>query len=245
MEQLIKRAPAMGLTAVLSLAAFFLRRRQLVTAFDPSGLPVSRGGLLAWFTVLAVVLFGVYALLLRRRKNYKACNSRGMAAFTLSCLACLCLLIAVFRVILDGAVNETLVRVIGLPLVALCWAITAFQRTKGKRVSPWLFLVPTVFFAVELILDFRGWGQDPVVLDYCYELFALIATMCSLLQLTGFCFDKGHRRSAVFFGLCAVYFSAASAADGGGAEMFMKFGVILWTVANLWLLLRPGKKRDM
>ena len=96
---------------------------------------------------------------------------------------------------------------------------------------------------MELLVKFRGWGNDPVVLDYCFELMALIGTMCGLFQSAGFCFDKGHRRTAVFFCLFGVFFGAASVADAAGAEILVRLATILWLEASLWQLLRPGKQR--
>ena len=245
MEHKLKRIPVMAAAALASVAAFFLRRHQLSAAFDANGLPVpgAASGLLAWFSVLMVLLFAAYAFFLRRRRTYKAANSRGELAFTLSLLAGALLAMGGIWQLISGVQKFALAQAVCLVLVAVCWIITALQRYNGQIVSPWLFLFPALYFTVELLVKFRGWGNDPVVLDYCFELMALIGTMCGLFQSAGFCFDRGHRRTAVFFCLLGVFFGAASVADASGAEMLVRLAPILWLEASLWQLLRPGKQR--
>ena len=244
MEYKLKRVPVMVLAALVSVAACFLRRHQLATAFDAAGLPIpGSGGLLTWFSVLMVVLFAVYAFFLRRRKTYKAANESGGVAFGLSLLAGALTAVGGVWALLSGVRGMALVQAVGIVLVAVCWIFTALQRSNGTRVSAWLYLIPALYFTLELLVKFRGWGNDPVVLDYAYELMALIGAMCGLFQLAGFCFDRGHRRTAVFFCLFGVFFGAASMADVSGADILIKLGTVLWLEAALWQLLRPGKQR--
>ena len=54
-------------------------------------------------------------------------------------------------------------------------------------------MIPALFFAVRLIMDFRLWSQDPQILDYCFDLFALLSIMCATYYLGGFCFAKQSR----------------------------------------------------
>lgn len=228
MEQKLKRIYVMPGLAVLALAAFFLRKLQ----------PEGKGGALVWVSVLAVLAFAAYAWFLLPRKSYKAGNGGGLAVLIPSLgAAALALVAALQRLTGNGKLLSTAL----LAATALCWAVIALQRQQGKLVSVWFFIIPTVFFGVELVDEFRSWGTDPQILDYCYELLALIATMCASFHMGGFCFEKGQRRQTVFFCLCGVFFSAAALADAAGNAVFIRLAVILWLGANLWQLLRPGR----
>ena len=124
-----------------------------------------------------------------------------------------------------------------------CWVGTALSRYRAKPAHGALFLLPAVFYVVELVLQFRLWTQDPVILDYCYDLLALICTMCALFHLGGYSFDQGRRRLTVFFALCGVFFNAAAMAGAPAAETFGYLAAALWLMVNLWLLLRPATQR--
>jgi len=80
-------------------------------------------------------------------------------------------------------------------------------------------------------------------LDYCYDLLALICTMCALFHLGGFCFDQGRRRSAVFFTMGGVFFNVVAMAGAPAAEALSYLAATLWLLVNLWLLLRPVSRR--
>ena len=67
--------------------------------------------------------------------------------------------------------------------------------------------------------------------------------MCATYYLGGFCFDRGQRRVTVFCCCCGIFFGAASIAGGRLREVAMTGGAMLWLTANLWILLRPARKR--
>ena len=134
--------------------------------------------------------------------------------------------------------------VLGGVLTAACWAATAASRYQGKAANPAFFLIPTVFYVVDLVLRFRLWTRDPVILDYCYDLGAMICMMCALLHLGSYCFDKGARRLTTFFSLCGIFFSTAALAGAPFREAAGYMAGILWLLVNLWLLLRPASTRN-
>lgn len=81
-----------------------------------------------------------------------------------------------------------------------------------------------------------------MILDYCFDLLALICVMCASFHLGGFCFDAGRRRITAFFCGCGVIFGAVAMAGGMIRELCMTGGGMVWLLANLWLLLRPARK---
>lgn len=243
MEQKLSRVPVMVMTVLLAIAAYCLRLNQLKTAFDSIGVITGEGRLFVWITLLVVVLFAVYSWFLRGRKKYGAVSSRFLPLMIVSCAAALLLALGSILMLFSAAQTMDLVLAVGGILVAACWVGIAVSRYQAKRAHVALFLVPAVFYVVDLVCQFRLWTRDPVILDYCYDLGALICTMCALFHLGGYCFDKGGRRITTFFCLCGVFFNAAALAGASAADAMGYGAAICWLLADLWLLLRPGAKR--
>ena len=85
---------------------------------------------------------------------------------------------------------------------------------------------------VKLILNFKGWSTDPIILDYCIMLFALIFVVLGFYYSTGFLFDLGKPRLTLLFTLCACLFSAVAVVDGlldGSFATILEYlGFIAW-----------------
>lgn len=245
MEQKLGRVPVMILTAAAAAAAYALRLHQLHTAFDASGLAVAGAGncFFTYFTVAMVLLFAVYAFYLRKRRKYAACCSRSAGVLAVSLAGALGLVLSSAAMLLSPEAKSDSVVAVGGLLTAACWTAIAVARFQGRKPAAGFPLFPVVFFGVILVLRFRSWNRDPSILDYCYELLALISLMCAAYHQCGFYFDRGQRRAAVFFCLCSLFFSAAALAGARPRELALFGGAMLWTAASLWQLLRPARKR--
>ena len=242
MEQKLSRMPVMIGTVIVSVLAYLGRNNQLTAAADGAG--SGNGWLLPVACILVTVLCGVYAWSLRGRKKYGSVSSRSLPLLLVSLGGAVCLLIS--SVLLAAQKTQTtdvLVAVAGLATVA-CWTAVAMARYLGKRASSAVFLLPAVFYIINLICRFRFWMRDPAISDYCYDLLALICTMCAVFHLGGFSFDQGGRRVTTFFTMTGVFFSAVALAGASAAGKLGYLGAVLWLLANLWLLLRPGKKKQ-
>ena len=222
MKQNAKRIFAMLILLALTAAGFWMRQTQQ--------------NLLVWAAVAAVAAFGVYAWRLQPGKEERC--SKSVPAMLVS-LAASVLLFG--GALLRFSAGHHIAMVALLALTALCWAVTAVLRQMGKPVSVWLFIIPAVFFAAELVVKFRVWGSDPQILDYCYELLALIATMCAVYHMGSFSIGKGQRRRTVFYAMSGVFFSGVALADAVSHEGFIKLAVMLWLIAELWRQLKGGK----
>lgn len=244
MEEKLTRTQVMAAMAGLSVLAFGLRLHQLKTAFDVVGARPGAGfGLFTVVTILAVLLFAFYAYTLRGRKKYQTLSSRSVPVMAVSGAAAVLLIAgSILLAVKRQQQGDLLIAVFGFA-AGICWAGITMARYQGKKAPMAMLLIPAVYFVVALVCRFRIWTQDPVILDYCYDLFALISTMCALYHLGGYGFDRGSRRMSVFFTMCGVFFSAAGLAGGGLSSVLVYLAVILWLGGNLWLLLRPGKKR--
>lgn len=244
MEQKLGRVKVMLVTIAAAAAAYGLRLCQLNTMYDETGL-VKAGsgkGILTWLCLGMVLAWAVYAFFLRPRKKYAAIASPGRGVFAASLIGAAGVALGSVALIVDlQKQTDLLLAAFGL-VTALCWVVIALDRLRRRTAPAVLFMIPALFFAVKLIFEFRNWSRDPMILDYCFDLLALICVMCASFHLGGFCFDAGRRRITAFFCGCGVIFGAAAMAGGMIREFCMTGGGMVWLLANLWLLLRPARK---
>ncbi len=243
MERKLGGVPVMIITIILAGLGFFLRRSQLQTAFDAIGVIPGSKMPLIWVTILVVLLFAAISFLLRKRKKYQTLSSTRMLPLVGGCLAGVLLAAGSIMSLLSMEQKADLIVGLGGILAALCWVVVSVLRHRGAKAHAALYLLPVLFLVVDLVCQFRLWTRDPVILDYCFDLLALIAAMCALIHLSGYCFDQGGRRITVFYALCGVFFSAVSMAGTPVAELLSYLGVAVWLLVQLWLLLRPMPRK--
>ncbi len=263
MEQKFTRTPVMIGVSAFSALAFALRMLQLKVSFDEIG--VKSGFLVTFFNlfaIAAVLVFGVYSYTLRGRKKFASLVTASVPVLGVSFAAAGLLLLGGILLLTSGKGWETVVLGLGAVISAASWGGSAWLRKSNQKAPLAAWILPSLYFVVMLVLQFRYWTRDPVISDYCFELFALICTMVATFHLGGYWFEKGCRRMAVFACMGGVFFSAVAAADMltgavqkdvfqsadalGGAYVAGLLGylaVILWLGSNLWLLLRPGKRK--
>ena len=239
MEQKLGRVPVMILLLIAAVAAYFLRLDQLqaMSVF----IQTHR---LTWVCVVLVAVFAVYSWFLRPRKKSNALSGRGLLPLICTMAAATGMVLGCLAMVRDLENDYDLLVAAGGAVTAICWAVVGLERFQGRKLPAPLFMIPALFYAIRLILDFRNWSRDPMILDYCFDLLALICVMCATFHYSGFCFEEGKRRLSVFFPCCGILFGAIAIAGGRMRELAMTGGAMLWLVANLWVLLRPSRKRQ-
>lgn len=219
-------------------AGFLLRRWQLATAFDEEGLVI--GGspsiwVLAVFALIVTVLLAVMALGLRRRSVYTECFSSGTPETVLTVASAVLVLAGCILAMVWGQ-RTAVVTALGVA-AALSMAVIGMQRYRGVVPSAAIHLIPSAYLILALIVDFRRWSVDPTVLDYCYDLFAAIGAVCAMVNLMGFCFDKGRRRETVFWCLAGCFFSMVALGGLGVVHCLTTGGLAVFLGVNGWQLL--------
>lgn len=244
METFFGRIPAVIIALFSAAAAFVLRSSQLADAYDETGRMIAGLGTgpLTMLCILMVALFALYSFFLRPRKKYQAIESGSMAIFAMTTVAAVMMLAGCVLLVFNLEQMSDLVVATGGAVAGICWFVSGFDRVRGRKAPAALFMVPALFFAVELICDFRYWSRDPMILEYCFDLLAMICVMCATYHLGGFCFDRGSRRRTAFFSLCGIFFCAAALADGSAASRIRTAAAALWLLSNLLPLLRRVKK---
>lgn len=246
MEQKLGKKPVMALTAVLSAAAYFLRRRQLSAAFDETGRVLLGAGncFFTYFTIFAALAFGVYAFFLTPRKRYDSIRCERLSLCLLSCLGALGLAVGSAAMFLKPQLGSDSYIAVGGFVAALCWIASAVFQRRGRTPHWLLATLPVLYFMAKLIPDFRVWSRDPAILDYCYDLLALLSILCAVLHAGRFVFDSGRRRSAVFFCLCSEFFGAASLAGASKRHLALTLGAMVWIGVQLWSLLSAAEREE-
>lgn len=228
-------------TAVGSgVVGFFLRRWELSTAFEgDTGLPTP-GLPVTWALALlsAAVIVALALLCAANRRPFsggydKAFASRGntlyMGAMTASAFL---MTIGGFLLLPDlpelylaagtmqrGIPLFNLLPRILLAALSVLSGVSIFQlgkngyRAEGRgKFSLWL-LLPAYNACAWLIVAYQARSGDPVLLDYVYQLFAIITTVLGVYYICSFSFEKGRVFRTAFFSLAALYFIPVALAN--------------------------------
>lgn len=141
-----------------------------------------------------------------------------------------------------------------LALLALASAVSLFllgknnYRGEGRGDRSGCLLVPAYASCVWLIVSYLDHSGDPIVLDYVYQLFAVVASVLGCYFLAGFSYRRPKAFPAILFSLTAMYFCLVTLADQHSAaylllyvSYFLYFGVSAG--ALLHNLDRPSGRR--
>ena len=259
-------------TAIVGGAiGFFLRRLELATAFEPdTGLPIEgmpvTWALIALSAAVAVVLLllclgvgkgfeGGYDQAFRARDAAPYMMGMTAGAF-LTAAAGVLLLLKLPRLYAEASLETggfpmfSLVPMVLLAVLCLCsaWSVLMLGKNnyrgeeKGKY-SAWL-LIPAYTCCMWLIVSYQEHSGDPIILDYVYQLFSVIAAVLGCYFLSGFGFGRSRPAAAAFFSAEAMYFALVTLADAHEPAFLLLYAGCFFyfaasSVALLYNLGRP------
>jgi len=228
-----------------------LRLWSLTAGVDAGGVPIAHISNYVMTICSAVIILGL--LLVAWRRNDTHAGHEAIVCGSGGCI----LLMAAAALILVGSAMEFLEALFsgagtGAAVMCLlgvggsvCCMVFASARRAGTPSHPLFALFPVVYLIVKLILNFKSWSVDPIILDYCVILLALIFTLLAFHRTAGFVLGAGRSRSTLFFAMAAVYFCAGSMVDGlmdGSAATFVTYlGFALWQLPLICALSQPTK----
>lgn len=121
-----------------------------------------------------------------------------------------------------------------LPCVFL-WARALF-RGEGVNENP-APLEPCLLYCVWLISDYQLRSSDPVVMDYLYEVLAIVFSLLGLYFIAGYAFSNGKPRRTLFCCLMGTYFSLVTLADAHSLADMLRYGFgVLFLTAHALLI---------
>lgn len=252
-------------------AGFALRRWELATAFEPdTGLPIEgmpvTWALIALSAAVAVVLLllclgvgkgfeGGYDQAFRARDAAPYMMGMTAGAF-LTAAAGVLLLLKLPRLYAEASLETSgfpmfsLVPMVLLSVLCLAsaWSMLMLGKNNYRgeekgRYSAWL-LIPAYTCCMWLIVSYQEHSGDPIILDYVYQLFSVIAAVLGCYFLSGFGFGRSRPAAAAFFSAEAMYFALVTLADAHEPAFLLLYAGCFFyfaasSVALLYNLGRP------
>ena len=226
------------LIAIPVLAAFggfVLRRLQLANSFDNAGLLAKNDGIsIALYCLCALAVILVMLLCLREPKREVPVLSEKMKVRGILVVLAALGLLGVHMPPDFGGDTVALVALVLAFAAACAMAIEGVFHMQGQNGALLGGCVLPVYLALSLIVDYRAWSQDPMVVDYSFQLLFLVAAMLSAYHLAGFRVGKGKRRTALFYTACALIFAGPVLADGGVKSILHTVAIALYLAAECW-----------
>lgn len=244
--KLLRIAAPLG---ALLLAVF--RVVTLKTALDEDGL-LPLGSPILPLTVLLCAAVGcclwLLCLRLNRLPGRENCFSDGAVPLLLRLAAAIAVFFGALLPLLERQTEpdkaELAIHWAGVASgLALTW-LAAAPASYRKSWSFWLRLLPALYSVAALILRFREWSHDPLVIHFAPLLLCWTCCMVEMMLLSGYSLGAGHRRSGVLFGLGAGVFACMALPDqflgqsSGLSELLSTMGLALWCAAAGFDLLR-------
>ena len=206
-----------------SLLAMMLRALLYATAIDHKGLLIA-GHWTAWsILILTGVILG--SLLLFTRKIQNPVNSGPSPASWLQGASSLLLAGVIFqRALSFYAVaydRLNLIAAISGFAAAVALLVIGICRMIPKKPSFLFHSIVSIFFALQLVSQYRNWSSDPQLMDYCFYLAAFICLMLTAYFLAGFEVDMPNGRGLEFTSLAAVFFCCLALPESGDAALLI------------------------
>lgn len=238
-----------AVTLAAGLLGAVLRWMERTTGFEAeTGLAISGNGPAIALMVLTGLL-AAFLIIIGVKIKYKpyfwydkASLTENPLCFGAYCVAALLMAAAGVMFVVKAMTGEAISvsrLILGVFAVGTAGSLlfTAKLNYKEREKGRYRFrlLVPAFFCCYWLILAYEGRAANPTVLQYMYELFAIICVLLAFYYIAGFDFGKARVRRALFFGQMASFFSITTLADGHGVE-----SGLLYVSVSLYLLVYLG-----
>ena len=231
----MKKGFLLSLTTLLAgVGGAVLRRLEWNTGFEPeTGLAIAGNRPLLGLLLLSALL-GIGLILALRTGKAPANGSgtvvrpRSFVCLAATGIAALALAVGGVLAAIDAqtqAPPQTARMIWGLCAVVtagfLLWtAVGPFvEKTPGKY--RFRLLVPAFFCCYWLILAYEAHSANPVILQYMFQLFAVICILLSFYFIAGFDFGRAKVRSAAFFGYWGCFFTGVTLMDPHTPGIFL------------------------
>ena len=240
----------LALALVGGAGGFLLRRWELATVFETTGLAVLWSAPSLILIALSVVLVAAFILLVCKPKYAPADYSQAFSAknnwlyLIGTALSAAAILFAGVVGLRYGGYCGMLCKLTSLLclLSFVCILVTAWNNFQGKPLRFSLtLLVPGYTLCLWLVSAYQDQAAEPVVLNYVYEMLAIICTLIGMYFSAGYSFGRPKFRRCAVFSLLGVFFTLVTLADPHttGDRLLFLFA-LLYQLAQLTALLYHG-----
>ena len=214
-----------------SLLAMMLRALLYATAIDQKGLLIA-GHWTAWsILILTGITLGTLFLITRKIQN--PINSAPSPASWLQGASSLLLAGVIFqRALSFYAVaydRLNLFAAISGFAAAVALLVIGICRMIPKKPSFLFHSIVSIFFALQLVSQYRNWSSDPQLMDYCFYLAAFICLMFTAYFLAGFEANMINHRGLTFSALAATYFCFLALPESSDASLLISCALWAFT----------------
>ena len=137
-----------------------------------------------------------------------------------------------------------LMAMVGAPCLLLIGLRNYKQGFTTER-SP-LLLGPAFMSCVWIMFAYQGWARDPIVMDYVFDLFAIIFTLLAHYYVSSYAFDRPREMPLFISGVLAVAFSLTSISFCTHiADQLLFAGGILYLLPTLYTLCRNNGQEHL
>ena len=238
------------LALVGGAGGFLLRRWELATVFDSNGLPALWSAPTLLLIALSVVIAAALILLVRKSAYAPADYAEGFSAqnnwlylMAMAFAACALLMAGILglrsRVLFGpGQLLTSLTDLLCL-LSFFCVLSAALDNFRGSTQRfDLLLLAPGYTFCLWLVCSYQEQAADPVVLDYVYQMLAIICSLIGMYFSAGYSFGRPKFRRCTVFNLLGIFFTLVALAEPHSlADRLMFLFALLYQLANVTVLL--------
>ena len=213
------------------LLGMLLRNLLYATGMDQKGL-LAAGHWTTWAMVILTCLMAVLAAATHKPQGptaYGDCFPASFCQGAASILAAAVIVLRSLSLLPQAADTMDLTAAASGILAGMALILVGICRFAGKRPSFLCHSALSIFFALQMICQYRHWSADPQLMDYCFYLLAFICLMLTSYFLAGFDADMGSHRALWFFSMAAGYFSCLAIPESGDASLL--------AVCALWAFL--------
>ena len=226
------------LAAAVGIAGALLRQSLLVVGPNSQGLyPAGHPG---WIGYLVVTVLGVAAIYLLTRQGSTGCPWEGhfpVGNFPVmgNVLAAVGIGMCALPLLTQ---SQTLSLLYGALGIAAAGALLVISVQQFRRQVPavLLYLLPCLFFGLQLLLLSKGSSTETQPLLYLPQVLALAASSLASYELTAFGAELGNRPRSLFWSLSAA--ALCLAAVPGANYSFALLG--LWHLLSHCTLTEPA-----
>ena len=226
---------------------FILRRWELATVFEDTGLAVLWSAPSLLLIALSAVMAAAFLLLVRKPKyqpsDYnEAFSAQGSWLYLIGmAVSAAAVLFAGLYGLRYGGYCSLLCKLMNLLclLSFVCILATAWSNFCGKPLRFSLtLLVPGYTVCLWLVSAYQEQAAEPVVLLFVYEMLAIICTLIGLYFSAGYSYGRPKFRRCAVFSLLGLFFTLVTLADlhTMGSRLMFLF-MFLYQMSHLIALL--------